>query len=314
MSWCKARITSGACPLSFLADSGLREVITVPRHLGSGTPVGRLLLVACGAFSLTMLSPTLANGEGGPGEGGISSQKLWVNAKLGQPDLGGRSTARIPTGRALRYVRLGAQTPCLAEAFQAPPKIQPWFGTEGDPKLNTEKVEVVSVDRQNPSDQVRLGLGCVNPGELVQVPTAEEILSIFRSQYIPRPVVRLSPGQRGLTGLETWYWYSGGADVSVGFEAGGFAITASAKATNFRWSTGDGSVLTSATPGSATAPAAEHVYRTKSAGYPVSLSMIWTGRYTWSGFGDSGSGPLGPVTVTGETHPYPVAEVRSVLQ
>ncbi len=172
----------------------------------------------------------------------------------------------------------------------------------------------MSVDRQNPSDQVRLGLGCVNPGELVQVPTAEEILSIFRSQYIPRPVVRLSPGQRGLTGLETWYWYSGGADVSVGFEAGGFAITASAKATNFRWSTGDGSVLTSATPGSATAPAAEHVYRTKSAGYPVSLSMIWTGRYTWSGFGDSGSGPLGPVTVTGETHPYPVAEVRSVLQ
>jgi hypothetical protein len=180
--------------------------------------------------------------------------------------------------------------------------------------VDTERVEVVSVDRQDPTDQIPLGLGCVNPGELVQVPTAEEILSIFRSQYIPRPVVRLSPGQRGLTGLATWYWYSGGADVSVGFGARGFAITASATATNFRWSTGDGSVLTSPTPGSPTAPAAQHVYRTKSAGYPVSLSMVWTGRYTWSGFGDSGSGPLGPVTVTGEIHPYPVAEVRSVLQ
>ncbi len=281
------------------------------RRLGS---FGRLLLVAGGALALPLLSPTFAHAEGGPGEGGISSQRLWVNAKLGQPDHGGRGGARSPTGRALRYVRLGAQTPCLAEAFQAPAGIQPWFGTGGDPKLNTEKVEVLSVDRQNPSDQVRLGLGCVNPGELVQVPTAEEILSIFRSQYIPRPVVQLSPGQRGLTGLATWYWYSGGADVSVGFGARGFAITASATATNFRWSTGDGSVLTSPAPGSPTAPAAQHVYRTKSAGYPVSLSMAWTGRYTWSGFGDSGSGPLGPVTVTGEIHPYPVAEVRSVLQ
>lgn len=180
--------------------------------------------------------------------------------------------------------------------------------------MDTERVEVVSVDRQDPTDQIALGLGCVNPGELVQVPTAEEILSIFRSQYIPRPLVQLSPGPRGLTGLETWFWYPGGSNVSVGFGAGGFAITASATATDFRWSTGDGAVLTSGRPGSERAPAARHVYRTKSPGYPVSLSMVWTGRYTWSGFGDSGSGPLGPVTVTGETHPYPVAEVRSVLQ
>ncbi len=124
----------------------------------------------------------------------------------------------------------------------------------------------------------------------------------------------MSPGQRGLTGLATWYWYPGSADVSVGFGARGFVITASARATNFRWSTGDGSVLTSPGPGSPATPAAQHVYGTKSAGYLVSLSMVWTGRYTWSGFGDSGSGPLGPVAVTGETHPYPVAEVRSVLQ
>jgi hypothetical protein len=262
---------------------------------------------------MTLVTPSLARAEAGPGESGISSQKLWVNAALGQPDHGGSGSARIPTGRALRYVRLGARTPCLAEAFRAPPGIQPWFGAGGDPKLNTEKVEVLSVNRQNPNEQVRLGLGCVNPAVLVRVPTAGEILSIFRSQYLPRPVVRLSPGQRGLTGPATWYWSSGGADVSVGFGVNGFAITASASATNFRWSTGDGTVLTSGRPGSPAAPAAQHVYRTKSAGYPVSLSMVWTGRYTWSGFGDSGSGPLGPVTVTGETYPHPVAEVRSVL-
>jgi hypothetical protein len=180
--------------------------------------------------------------------------------------------------------------------------------------VNTERVEVVSVNRQDPNDQIPLGLGCVNPGVLVQVPSVGEILSVFRSQHIPTPVVGLSPGQRGLTGLETWYWYPGTSDVSVGFGIRGFAITAAARATTFRWSTGDGVVLRSSRPGSPGAPSAEHTYRTKSSGYPVSLSMVWAGTYTWSGFGDSGSGSLGPVTVTGETHPYPVAEVRSVLQ
>jgi hypothetical protein len=277
------------------------------------TLAGMLFLIA--VVLLLMAGPSLptslAFGDERPAGGGIDPHRLWINAKLGQPRA--LRSNRPVSGRAVRYIRLGQLPGCTPAIFHAS-GIDQWFGGGRDPKVDTERVEVVSDDRQDPSDQIPLGLGCVNPGELVQVPTAEEILSIFRSQYIPRPVVRLSPGQRGLTGLETWYWYSGGADVSVGFEAGGFAITASAKAANFRWSTGDGSVLTSATPGSATAPAAEHVYRTKSAGYPVSLSMIWTGRYTWSGFGDSGSGPLGPVTVTGETHPYPVAEVRSVLQ
>jgi hypothetical protein len=161
---------------------------------------------------------------------------------------------------------------------------------------------------------VRLGLGCVNPGELVQVPTVGEILSIFRSQSIPTPVVGLSPGVRGLTGLETRFWYPGASDVSVGFGIRGFSITAAARATTFRWSTGDGLVLQSGRAGTPAAPSARHTYRTKSGGYPVSLSTVWAGTYTWSGFGDSGSGSLGPVTVTGEIHPYPVAEVRSVLQ
>jgi hypothetical protein len=258
--------------------------------------------------------PELSYAGDGDGSGGISSDKLWVNASLGQPDGGGGSKSGLPTGRALRYVRLGTQRPCLTEVFGAPPGIQPWFGAGGDPKLNTEKVEVVSVNRQDPADRVRLGLGCVNPGELVQVPSVGEILSVFRSQHIPTPVMGLSPGQRGLTGLQTWYWYPGTSDVSVGFGIRGFVITAAAKATTYRWSTGDGNVLQSSRPGSPAAPSAEHTYRTKSSGYPVSLSMVWAGTYTWSGFGDSGSGSLGPVTVTGETHPYPVAEVRSVLQ
>jgi hypothetical protein len=266
------------------------------------------------AISLVLLPGGIgsrAYGQQAPGDGGIDVNRVWINAKLGQPRAVGSHAPLF--GRAIRYIRLGQLPGCTPAVFQGT-GIDQWFGAGGDRRVDTERVEVVSVDRQNPTDQIALGLGCVNPAVLVQVPTAGEILSIFRSQYIPRPRVLLSPGPRGLTGLETWYWYPGGSNVSVGFAARGFAITASARATGFRWLTGDGAVLTSGSAGSDTAPAARHVYRTKSAGYPVTLSMVWTGHYTWSGFGDSGSGPLGPVTVTGGTQPYPVAEVRSVLQ
>lgn len=270
-----------------------------------------LLMVAMLTLVASPWRATAAHAEP-PGNSGINPQQLWINARLGQPDSGGGSVGPS-TGRALRYIRLGPLAGCTPAIFQSS-GIDQWFGSGGDPRVNTERVEVVSVDRQNPNDQVPLGLGCVNPGVLVRVPSVGEILSIFRSQYIPSPVVGLSPGERGLTGLRTWYWYPGNSDVSVGFDIRGFAITASAQATTYRWSTGDGAVLQSSRAGGPTAPSAYHTYGTKSSGYPVSLSMVWAGTYAWSGFGDSGGGPLGPVNVTGNIHPYPVAEVRSVLQ
>jgi hypothetical protein len=262
---------------------------------------------------LGIQSPGNARAQQAPGESGIDAHQLWINARLGQPNGGGGATGAPVTGRAIRYIRLGPLAGCTPLIF-ASNGVDQWFGSGGNPTVNTERVEVVSVNRQNPSDQVPLGLGCVNPVELVQVPTVGEILSVFRSQHIPTPVVGVSPGERGLTGLQTWFWYPGGAEVAVGFGIRGFAITASARATTFRWSTGDGLVLQSGRAGSPDAPSAVHTYRTKSSGYPVSLSMVWAGTYSWSGFGDSGSGSLGPVTVTGDIHPYPVAEVRSVLQ
>ena len=270
-------------------------------------------LTAILAMGASTWDAAVARAEGSPGSSGIDSNQLWINASLGQPGGGGGGASGPGTGRAVRYIRLGPLAGCTPLIF-APSGIDPWFGSGAGPAVNTERVEVVSVNRQNPNDQVPLGLGCVNPGVLVQVPSVGEILSVFRSQHIPRPVVGVSPGERGLTGLQTWYWYPGSADVSVGFGIRGFAITAAARATSFRWSTGDGVVLQSGRPGTPTAPSAEYTYRTKSSGYPVSLSMVWAGTYNWSGFGDSGSGSLGPVTVTGDIHPYPVAEVRSVLQ
>src|SRR6266508_2142649 len=190
-----------------------------------------VLLVVVLALGVSTWIATVAPAQETPGNSGIDPHQLWINARLGQPGGGGGGgggTGGPLVGRALRYIRLGPLAGCTPAVF-ASSGIGPWFGSGGNPRVNTERVEVVSVNRQDPSDQVPLGLGCVNPGEVVQVPTVAEILSIFRSQDIPTPVVGLSPGDRGLTGLQTRYWYPGSSDVSVGFSIRGFGITAAAR-------------------------------------------------------------------------------------
>jgi hypothetical protein len=204
-----------------------RDAMSTLRSHRSLACLTAILVVFALVVVVAPLAILPAFGQGAPAGGGLDPNRLWINAKLGQPP--SPSPNGPSSGRALRYIRLGQFPGCTPAIFQGT-GIDQWFGTGGDPTVDTERVEVVSVDRANPDDQVPLGLGCVNAGELVQVPTAEEILSILRSQYIPEPVVRLSPGQGGLTGLETWSWYTGGANVSVGFGAGGFAIAAEASA------------------------------------------------------------------------------------
>jgi len=242
------------------------------------------------------------------GPGGLTPGALWVHARLGQP-AGSGSGGGPRSGWALRYERLGNVQGCVVVPLGASGAIRPWFGNDGDPVA----VRVVIVDRASGAEIGLPGSGCVRPQDLVRIPTTGEVLDALRSQGIPAPVVSLSPGPRGLTGLETWYWFAGAGRVGVGLNLRGFTVEARAKATTYHWSTGDGGSYLTGGKGTATAPAARHVYGRKGS-YPVILDMTWAGGYTWSGFGDAGSGTLGPVTVTGAPRTYPVNEVRSVLQ
>src|SRR6266536_2698517 len=66
-------------------------------------------LLGLGALVLgnVWLNPAVVHAEDGPGSGGISPNKLWVNAILGQPaDGGGGGGGGLASGRALRYIRL----------------------------------------------------------------------------------------------------------------------------------------------------------------------------------------------------------------
>jgi hypothetical protein len=263
---------------------------------------------------LTQASSVFAEGE--PGGGGIRPGELWVNARLGQPggNRGGGGGGQ-PTGKALRYVYVADQRPCSAVRFVTPPGLEPWLGVGGDPNVNTSVVRALLVDRATNAVLQEYGLACLNPNDIVLVPTPAEILNAVRAANIPVPQVELSPSARGITGLETWYWFDTPNHVEVDLNLRGFTVRATADAT-FHWSTGDGQSYSTGKGGSEANPAVRHIYNERSEsgkGYSVTLDMVWQGAYNWSGYGDAGSGNLGPVTMSG-TRSYPVNEVRSVLQ
>ncbi len=156
---------------------------------------------------------------------------------------------------------------------------------------------------------------------------------------LPRPSVGVNPDQRGLTGLETYLWYTDSSTrpldpvdhdanpatpavpgLVVTASAGPFAITGRVAISRYQWRISpakgpgagrDRATLTSATPGSPERPAARYVFETKGR-YTLTVETVWAGSYTWSGPGQQGGGNLGEVPLS-QSRDYQVVEVRSVL-
>jgi hypothetical protein len=165
----------------------------------------------------------------------------------------------------------------------------------------------------------------------------EAIASAVRA--LPDPRWESDPDKSlstGLTGLETWLWYSNPSQVGpieaiwvepvTGIE---FGVRGRGWPESVTWDTGEASyqvfaAVWDAAPGmggSPESPAARHVYNTSStaagynSGYPVSLDLLWVGEYqvmviggvwtTWTRF----------ASTLAETVPdtYEVVEVRSRL-
>jgi hypothetical protein len=117
---------------------------------------------------------------------------------------------------------------------------------------------------------------------------------------IPNPVIATSPRTETLSGLRTDFWYDGPTERSVTVTLNGFTVTATARATSFQWSFGDGASTTTSTGGSADNPAAHHAYRDRG-DKTVTLVVTWTGSYTFTGPGGAtGGGDLGAQPFTTE--------------
>jgi hypothetical protein len=146
---------------------------------------------------------------------------------------------------------------------------------------------------------------------LPPVPPAPE--AVWGQAPLPTPEVRTNPQGDGLTGLPTWLWYDQPTTASLTVQLGEFTVILNARAVHYRWRMGDGTEVTTATPGTAQAPAGTHVYEGKG-DYTVSLDVTWAGTYTFSG---PATAPitidLGERTFTGQRL-YHVVEIRGVRQ
>lgn len=156
---------------------------------------------------------------------------------------------------------------------------------------------------------------CVGPPK----PNIDEAISAL----VPAPELGVSPIVRGLTGLETWFWYEQDEPftdypfvpltltVQDEFNDATYTVSAQAWISEYLFDTGDGVILSGDGPGGDGEDNAAATYMYETTGtYNITWDVSWVGEYTWTGY--SGVDVLGPLVLSG-ARPYNVVEIRSVL-
>jgi hypothetical protein len=147
------------------------------------------------------------------------------------------------------------------------------------------------------------------------LPDPPTIGEIWDAVALSPPQIGVSPGDEGVTGLETRLWAANPrTDVGVSVTLDGFTVTGTAHLVGYRFDFGDGDATTTSTAGSAAVPAARHVYETKGA-YALRIAALWRGQFEMTGPGIATPVPVDLRTAQlTTTRNYRVAEIRSVLR
>jgi hypothetical protein len=141
---------------------------------------------------------------------------------------------------------------------------------------------------------------------------AEELV-----QELPFPEVgiEISPGERGLTGLASWFWVTGydGAPLTTTVAGFGTTVTVEARATGATWDFGDGGEAVAGLGRPFPEPSdVTHVYEERSGrdGFTVRVRFTFTARYRVD---DGEWQPLTPVEREAQ-RTYLVDEARAQLR
>jgi hypothetical protein len=134
---------------------------------------------------------------------------------------------------------------------------------------------------------------------------------------VPRVSVEINP-DRGVVGVDSWFWLDGysGSTLRRSTDAFGWLVEVEARVTHYRWSFGDGAVVSSESPGRAypDRSTVRHVYERSSAGlpqgYPVDVSFVFEVRYRV----DGGAWIVLPGITRTARVDYAVRESQAVLQ
>jgi hypothetical protein len=133
--------------------------------------------------------------------------------------------------------------------------------------------------------------GYVYPSASGPTPATARTVAQSVAGDIPLPGVSIevAPSPKGLTGFNGWYWVGGmpaGGVFAASADVLGATVNVQARPTSFIWSFGDGTQLTTASPGVAypgpDGPSAvHHVYQAldESPGYQLSLTFVLEVRY-----------------------------------
>jgi hypothetical protein len=149
------------------------------------------------------------------------------------------------------------------------------------------------------------------PPALPPIPSIGEIWRAALRQ-IPPPKIGINPRPTGLTGLDTWLWYEGPAELQVSTSIGPWTVTGMARVQDVVFEMGDGRTARATGAGSEANPAARYVYETKGQ-YRIVATARWGADFVLTGPGlPSRPTPMG-VAVLRSTEDYPVQEVRGLL-
>jgi hypothetical protein len=149
------------------------------------------------------------------------------------------------------------------------------------------------------------------PPALPPIPSIGEIWRAALRQ-IPPPKIGINPRPTGLTGLDTWLWYEGPAELQVSTSIGPWTVTGTARIQEVVFEMGDGRTARATEAGSEANPATRYVYETKGQ-YRIVATARWGADFVLTGPGlPSRPTPMG-VAVLRSSEDYPVQEVRGLL-
>jgi hypothetical protein len=152
--------------------------------------------------------------------------------------------------------------------------------------------------------------GCVDVTDLNPAPMPDEVYRYFRTLPLPALPTRQQPPGTALVGLPVVFHTDGPTSQSFDLAIRGFAVHITATASTYTWHTGDGTDLTTTSPG---APwpdtTVTHTYR--SGTFTSSLTTTWTGTFSIDN-GPSTAVP-GSTTTDGPPTTFTVVQAHAVL-
>jgi len=272
--------------------------VPVARACDDAFDCGPNASVSDGAVSVSYdsINPALVGGSGG-GDLASYEYRLRSLCVLHDEAAGGCSGSDFrpceePPGRVVRYLVLQQRPIVRADGTLADGTASPL--APGTPVSTWTDVRA----------------GCLDITDLNPPPSPEEVFRYFQTLPLPELTTRQQPPGQALVGLPVIFFTDSPTTQTFTVDIRGFAVDIAASVTGYAWDTGDGTVLTSTSPG-APYPAQTVTHDYASGTYTASLTTTWGATYSVDG-GVPADVP-GTTTTQGAPATFTVVQARTVL-